>query len=69
MDAEMKKTALRMIPYGLYVLVAENEEGTVSAATVKWVTQASFEPPLVALVPAWTTSCLPCVCNTSQVRA
>ena len=49
MDAEMKKTALRMIPYGLYVLMAENEEGKVSAATVNWVTQASFEPPLVAL--------------------
>ena len=49
MDAEMKKTALRMIPYGLYVLMAETEEGTVSAATVNWVTQASFEPPLVAL--------------------
>ena len=49
MDAEAKKTALRMIPYGLYVLTGQNKDGTVAAATVNWVTQASFEPPLVAV--------------------
>jgi flavin reductase (DIM6/NTAB) family NADH-FMN oxidoreductase RutF len=48
MDADAKKTALRMIPYGLYVLTAENE-GQVAAATVNWVTQTSFAPPLVAV--------------------
>ena len=49
MDANAKKTALRMIPYGLYVLTAEQKDGTVGAATVNWVTQASFNPPLVAV--------------------
>jgi flavin reductase (DIM6/NTAB) family NADH-FMN oxidoreductase RutF len=49
MDANVKKTALRMIPYGLYVLTAENKDGKVAAATVNWVTQASFEPPLVVV--------------------
>jgi flavin reductase (DIM6/NTAB) family NADH-FMN oxidoreductase RutF len=49
MDPDAKKTALRMIPYGLYVLTAEGSDGTVSAATVTWVTQASFAPPLVAV--------------------
>ena len=49
MDANAKKTALRMIPYGLYVLTAEGKNGEVAAATVNWVTQASFEPPLVAI--------------------
>ena len=49
MDADAKKTTLRMIPYGLYVLTAEGKEGAVAAATVNWVTQASFEPPLVAV--------------------
>lgn len=44
-----KKTALRMIPYGLYLLTGENANGDVAAATVNWVTQASFEPPLVAI--------------------
>lgn len=49
MDQNTKKTALRMIPYGLYVLTAEKKDGTVGAATVNWVTQASFNPPLVAV--------------------
>jgi len=48
MDQDKKKTALRMIPYGLYVLTAESPAGT-AAATVNWVTQASFAPPLVAV--------------------
>jgi flavin reductase (DIM6/NTAB) family NADH-FMN oxidoreductase RutF len=38
-----------MIPYGLYVLTAESAAGQVAASTVNWVTQASFEPPLVAV--------------------
>ena len=49
MDLNTKKTTLRMIPYGLYVLTAAHPDGRVAAATVNWVTQASFEPPLVAV--------------------
>ncbi len=49
MDDAAKKTALRMIPYGLYVLTSDRGDGRVSAATVNWVTQASFQPPLVAV--------------------
>jgi flavin reductase (DIM6/NTAB) family NADH-FMN oxidoreductase RutF len=49
MNEDAKKTALRMIPYGLYVLTAEGKDGSVAAATINWVTQASFAPPLVAL--------------------
>jgi flavin reductase (DIM6/NTAB) family NADH-FMN oxidoreductase RutF len=49
MDSAVKKTALRMIPYGLYVLTSENQDGQIAAATVNWVTQASFEPPLVVV--------------------
>lgn len=49
MDAEHKKTALRMIPYGLYVLGAETAGGRNAAASVTWVMQSSFEPPLVAV--------------------
>jgi len=49
MDANARKTALRMIPYGLYVLTAQRADGSVAAATVNWVTQASFAPPLVAV--------------------
>ena len=46
MDKNVKKSVLRMIPYGLYVLTAQSGE-KISAATVTWVTQASFEPPLL----------------------
>ena len=42
MDADAKKTALRMIPYGIYVLTADDGKGNVGAATVNWVTQGSF---------------------------
>jgi len=49
MDPNAKKTALRMIPYGLYVLTGRTKEGEIAAATVNWVTQVSFEPPLVVV--------------------
>jgi flavin reductase (DIM6/NTAB) family NADH-FMN oxidoreductase RutF len=49
MEPNARKTALRMIPYGLYVLTAESGDGRVAAATVNWVTQTAFEPPLVAV--------------------
>jgi flavin reductase (DIM6/NTAB) family NADH-FMN oxidoreductase RutF len=46
MDEAAKKTALRHIPYGLFVVGAKGD-GTVTASAVNWVTQASFSPPLV----------------------
>jgi len=49
MDADAKKIALRMIPYGIYVLTADDHKGNVGAATVNWVTQGSFAPPLVVV--------------------
>ena len=49
MDADAKKTALRMIPYGIYVLTAESKDGKVAASTVNWVTQTAFAPPLVVV--------------------
>jgi len=39
MDADATNRTLRMIPYGLYVLTADDGKGTVGAATVNWVTQ------------------------------
>lgn len=45
MDENDKKTALRMIPYGLYVLTTATPAGEVAAATVNWVTQTAFKPP------------------------
>ena len=48
MDEQAKKKALLMIPYGLFVLGAKNG-GQQTVATVNWVTQASFKPPLVVV--------------------
>ncbi|HTT80315.1 MAG TPA: flavin reductase family protein [Stellaceae bacterium] len=49
MDQDAKKTALRMIPYGIYVLTADDGNGNVAAATVNWVTQTAFSPPLLVV--------------------
>lgn len=46
MEPEAKKQALRQITYGLYVLSAASDD-VVGAGTVNWLSQASFEPPLV----------------------
>ena len=49
MNADAKKIVLRMIPYGIYVLTADDGKGGVAAATVNWVTQSAFAPPLVVV--------------------
>lgn len=49
MQENDKKIALRMIPYGLYVLTAESTDGDIAAATVNWVTQTAFKPPLIVI--------------------
>ena len=48
LNLDAKKTLLRKIPHGLFVCgVAEGEE--VNGFTASWVTQGSFEPPLVVM--------------------
>src|SRR5918996_1251717 len=49
MNQDAKKTALRMIPYAIYVLPADDGKGNVAAATVNWVTKPAFNPPLVVV--------------------
>ncbi len=57
MDEQAKKTALRGITYGLYVIGTKVGDN-VHAFTGNWVTQTSFTPPLVAIgVKKDTTSC------------
>ena len=46
MDPQAKKSALRAINYGLYVLTAADGD-EFAAAGVNWLSQASFDPPLV----------------------
>ena len=49
MNPDHKKTVLRMIPYGIYVLTSDDGKGNISAATVNWVTQTAFAPPLMVV--------------------
>lgn len=46
MDTQAKKKALRMFTYGVYLL-GMKQDTTYNASTVSWVSQVSFEPPLV----------------------
>jgi flavin reductase (DIM6/NTAB) family NADH-FMN oxidoreductase RutF len=45
-DPDNKKLALRAINYGLYVLTATNGTDYAAGGT-NWLSQASFDPPLV----------------------
>ena len=46
----MTHEALRQLPYALYgVGVCGNGDGEMNASVVSWVTQCSFNPPLVAI--------------------
>jgi flavin reductase (DIM6/NTAB) family NADH-FMN oxidoreductase RutF len=46
MDPAIKKKALRMIPYGLFVATARDDSGP-AAGTINWISQSSFTPPLI----------------------
>lgn len=48
MDPKIKKQALRTFTYGLYGVSCANE-GEVNIFTANWLTQVSFEPPLLAV--------------------
>jgi flavin reductase (DIM6/NTAB) family NADH-FMN oxidoreductase RutF len=48
MDDAAKKTVLRHFPYGLYVITVTHG-GEEHGMTANWITQASFEPPMVVV--------------------
>jgi flavin reductase (DIM6/NTAB) family NADH-FMN oxidoreductase RutF len=48
MDPNSKKQALRTFTYGLYA-VSCADEGSVNIFTANWLSQVSFEPPLIAV--------------------
>lgn len=54
MNQEAKKRVLRSVVYGLYALGVRRPEGDAAEGgahmmTVNWLTQVSFEPPMVAV--------------------
>ncbi len=48
MDSAAKKKVLRMFTYGLYAVTAKHAD-QVSLMTANWLTQSSFEPPMMML--------------------
>jgi flavin reductase (DIM6/NTAB) family NADH-FMN oxidoreductase RutF len=46
MDAKVRQKTLRLLSNGVYVLTSRSEE-RYGAATVTWVSQVSFKPPLI----------------------
>jgi flavin reductase (DIM6/NTAB) family NADH-FMN oxidoreductase RutF len=48
MDEAAKKTLLRKVPHGLYVVTSGAGE-KAHGFTATWLTQASFQPPIVVL--------------------
>ena len=46
MDLETKKRTLRLMTYGLYIMTAKSEDD-YAAGAFNWLSQASFNPPLV----------------------
>jgi flavin reductase (DIM6/NTAB) family NADH-FMN oxidoreductase RutF len=48
MDQKLKKQVLRMFTYGLYAVSCANE-GEANVFTANWLTQVSFDPPMLAV--------------------
>src|SRR5213592_3574452 len=48
MDEAAKKAILRHFPYGLCVVTVAHD-GEDHGMTANWITQAAFEPPMVAV--------------------
>lgn len=49
MNEAAKKDVLRRFTYGLYALTTRSPDGLGHAMLVNWITQISFEPPMLAV--------------------
>lgn len=65
MDANLKKQVLRTFTYGLYA-VSCADAGEVNAFTANWLTQVSFEPPLLAVSVENDSKSLPMILQSKK---
>jgi flavin reductase (DIM6/NTAB) family NADH-FMN oxidoreductase RutF len=49
MDESLKRSVLRKLPYGMHVMTAVGAGGTPAVSTLTWISQCSFNPPLVMI--------------------
>jgi flavin reductase (DIM6/NTAB) family NADH-FMN oxidoreductase RutF len=67
MDPTARKTTLRMFSNGMYVITSRSGD-RMGAATVTWVSQASFRPPLIMAAVRPDSSVFQCL-RESRVAA
>jgi len=48
MNEKYRQQSLRMFSYGVYILSSVNE-GEYCVSTITWVSQASFQPPMISV--------------------
>jgi flavin reductase (DIM6/NTAB) family NADH-FMN oxidoreductase RutF len=65
MDDAAKKEALRLFTYGLYA-VTTGDEHEWNAFTANWLTQVSFDPPLIAVSVENDATSLPLIRSTQH---
>ena len=62
MDSNIRKRTLRLLSNGVYILTSRLGD-RVGAATVTWVSQASFKPPLLMAAIRRDSSALRCLAH------
>lgn len=67
MDAKARQKTLRMLSNGVYVLTSRSAD-RYGAATVSWVTQVSFKPPLIMAAVQRDSNVFQCLAQ-SQIAA
>ena len=60
LDPQAKKAVLRQFTYGLHAVTAAHD-GERGVFTANWLTQVSFDPPLIALSVELESSTLPLI--------
>ena len=60
MDPKIKQKVLRLLTNGMYILTSRSGKG-FGAATITWVSQASFKPPLLMVALRKDGSAFQCV--------
>jgi flavin reductase (DIM6/NTAB) family NADH-FMN oxidoreductase RutF len=67
MEVSIRKQTLRMLSNGMYIVTSANG-GRYGAATITWLSQASFKPPLVMAAIRPTSTVFECLTE-SRVAA
>ena len=49
MHEESRRSVLRKLPYGMYVMTAAGTDGKAAGSTLTWLSQCSFHPPLIMI--------------------